>query len=154
MCNGIPTPTNSALRTRKSRRKQDTIDSIISSINLFCNDKYRNSLMEVILDSPKLKDTVVAAGYIKNYEEVKMALKIYISVTECWHVQALQLGIPEDTRRNKVVFVNSVLIANTSTPPLDGSKNSIKMIEEVKHLPFSRSASYRRLRYARKPGRY
>ena len=46
--------------------------------------------------------------------------------------------------------MNSVLIANTSTPPLDGSKTSVKMIEEVKHLPFSRSASYRRLRYARK----
>ena len=44
-CNGMPTPTDSALRMRKSRRKQDTIDSIISSINSFCNDKDRNSLM-------------------------------------------------------------------------------------------------------------
>ena len=38
-CNGMPTPTDSALRKRKSRRKQDTIDSIINSINSFCNDK-------------------------------------------------------------------------------------------------------------------
>ena len=47
-------------------------------------------------------------------------------------------------------FVNSVLITNTSTSPLDGSKTSVKMIEEVKHLPFSRSTSDRRFRYTRK----
>ena len=47
-------------------------------------------------------------------------------------------------------FVNSVLIGNTSTPPFDGSKTTVKLIDEVKHLPFSKSTSYRRLNYARK----
>ena len=75
----MPTPTDSALGKRKSRRKQDTIDSIINSINSFCNDKDTHSLMKVILDSPKLRDTLVVAGYIKNDDEVEMALKIYIS---------------------------------------------------------------------------
>ena len=40
-------------------------------------------------------------------------------------------------------FVNSVLIANTSTPPFDGSKTTVKLIDEVKYLPFSRSTSYK-----------
>ena len=81
-CNGMPTPTDSALRKRKSRRKQETIDSIINSINSFCNDKDKHSLMQAILDIPKLRDTVVSAGYIKNDDEVKMALKnIYQSNT-------------------------------------------------------------------------
>ena len=46
--------------------------------------------------------------------------------------------------------MNSVLIANTLTPPCDGSKSTVKLIDEVKHLPFSKSTSYRRLNYARK----
>ena len=48
-------------------------------------------------------------------------------------------------------FLNIVLIANTSTPPLDDSKTSVKMIEEVKHLIFSKYTSYRRFQYARNP---
>ena len=47
-------------------------------------------------------------------------------------------------------FVNSVMIENTLTPPFDGSKSTVKLIDEVKHLPFSQSTSYRKLNYARK----
>ena len=47
-------------------------------------------------------------------------------------------------------FVNSMLITNTSNPPLDGSKVSVKIIEEVNQLPLLRTAAYRRLKFARK----
>ena len=109
-CNGMPTPTDSALRMRKSRRKQDTMDSIISSINSFCNDKDRHCLMQVVLDIPKLRDTVVAAGYIKSDEEVKMALKnIYQCniMLACARTSTGKTGRYTEEQRG---FVNSVLI--------------------------------------------
>ena len=150
MCNGMPTPTDSALRKRKSRRKQDTIDSIINSINSFCNDKDKNSLMQVILDSPKLRDTVVAAGYIKNDDEVKMALQNIYQRNRILACASTSTGKSGKIAEEKSSFVNSVLIANTLTPPFDGSKSTVKLIDEVKKLPFSKSTSYRKLNYARK----
>ena len=75
MCNGRPTPTYSALSERKSRKRKGAIDSTISSINSFYNDKDKNSLMQVILDHRTLRNAVIAAGCIKNDDAVNMALK-------------------------------------------------------------------------------
>ena len=61
MYNGVTTLIKSALKKRKSRKRQETIDLIIFSINSFCNDKDKTSLMQVILDRPTLMDAVVAA---------------------------------------------------------------------------------------------
>ena len=137
MCNGIQTPTDSTVGKRKSRKRQDTIDPIISSINSFCNDKDKNSLMQFILDITKLRDTVVAAGYIKNVDEEKMALKNICQCNRILACASTSTGKTGMCTEKQSGFVNILLIANTSTSTLDGFTTSVKMTEEVKVVPLS-----------------
>ena len=147
------TLTDSALETRKSRKIQDAIDLIISSIKSFCNNKDKQSLMQVVLYSPTLRNTLVSVKYIKNDYEAKMALKNVHHHNRILACASNSTGKTGRETEEKSSFVNSVSIANTSTTPLDGSKTYFGTIEEVTDFPLSRSFSYRRLKYARKSGK-
>ena len=69
--------------------------------------------MEVVLDSPTLRDIVLATGYIKNDNEVNMAFTNVHKHDRILVCASTSTGKTKRHMEEQSGFVNSVLIANT-----------------------------------------
>ena len=142
-------PTPCADRKRKSRKKQAAVDSIVSSMSCSTQEE-KSAVMKEVFKDEGASNAVLALGYIKKDDKVKIALGSLEQQNKVLK-QASAATSKGRLTDDKSGFINSALTMTTWTPPETAATKKVKKVDEIKQLDgaISRSSAYRRIKFAK-----